>query len=373
VNVYYKKLNYVLTQKERIELLHSINDDLELMNENHLLEKMADYILFSPDAKRITKKTKYNFYSEKQFKKRLDKELLIENININNSRNNSEVDDENGFDEIIDFLIRKGQNHKKQIKQKIFPKDFYDNEIGEYLCAYQKTIIDYQEKLKILKNYNFSKNKNELKDLLIQYGLNIKNFSGSNIKTYIQLQKCIGKHIKFMRDDMLQLKDKIKGTIYFKDVLPDDGKVNYDMFNFTNQKHIMALLKYPNVPLTHEVGALVWDLNNLIKECKFNEDDLEILKLYRYDDLTLEDIAKKVGNTHKKYVLEKLQKIANRIIKKYCEHYQDWLYLNYLRGNYKKCSKCSEIKLIQYFRKNNNTKDKLSSWCKKCENLSKNT
>ena len=56
--------------------------------------------------------------------------------------------------------------------------------------------------------------------------------------------------------------------------------------------------------------------------------------------------------------------IINMIIKQYEEDYEDWYYLNIRKGNYKKCNRCGEIKLVSRFDKNG--KKGLLSICKKC-------
>ena len=54
------------------------------------------------------------------------------------------------------------------------------------------------------------------------------------------------------------------------------------------------------------------------------------------------------------------------IIKQYEEDYEDWYYLNIRKGQYKKCSRCGEIKLISQFNKEPKGKDGYKKHCKKC-------
>ena len=58
-------------------------------------------------------------------------------------------------------------------------------------------------------------------------------------------------------------------------------------------------------------------------------------------------------------------------MKKYEEVYSDWYYLNVVKGKYKKCKKCNEIKLIQQFDIKNNTKDGYNDVCKNCRRNNK--
>ena len=48
----------------------------------------------------------------------------------------------------------------------------------------------------------------------------------------------------------------------------------------------------------------------------------------------------------------------------------NWYFLNEMKGKYKKCSRCGEIKLAhnKYFSKNKTSRDGFYSICKKCRN-----
>ena len=89
----------------------------------------------------------------------------------------------------------------------------------------------------------------------------------------------------------------------------------------------------------------------------------EILELWRRDK-TQQYIADTL-NCSRSVVVAQLDKIVKKIISTYEREYAEkHYYLNVVKGKYKKCSRCGEIKLIQYFDKNG--KNRYRSNCKKC-------
>jgi hypothetical protein len=328
-----------------------LSQDIEVFKE---LEKMANYILFCPGAERITKKTKYNFYTDDKFKEKLRKDIHLDGIissvnnNIDDSGNNTDIDALNG-DEVIAYLIRKGENYKKQIKQKIFKKDFKDKEL--------KCLIDYQNSIDSMREKLGSLRKN-----------------GENI----WLQKKLVSNMGSSKDDELMCKDKIKRTIYFKQVLPDEGFIDYDMFDFFDKEQVKALLRCTPRDFTADLGILIYDMEQLVQNCGLTIVERNILDIYRqstYDDenTTLEGMANKLG-VKQQYISAVLNNICNKIISKFEEVYEDWYYLNKVKGKYKKCSSCGKIKLAneRYFRKRSDNKgDGYYNQCRICEKANK--
>ena len=80
---------------------------------------------------------------------------------------------------------------------------------------------------------------------------------------------------------------------------------------------------------------------------------------------TQEEIAD-ILDVKQQVISNHINKIVNKIIKQYEEIYSNWYYLNIVKGKYKKCKKCGEIKLIQYFDTKKNTKDGYNDYCKQC-------
>jgi hypothetical protein len=92
------------------------------------------------------------------------------------------------------------------------------------------------------------------------------------------------------------------------------------------------------------------------------------LFLWRDEDSTQQTIADDTGVTQQS-ISEILSLIARKVVKQYELIYEDWLYLNYLRGTYKTCSKCGEVKLVSKYSKDSTRKDGLDHKCKNCRIL----
>ncbi len=371
-----QQLDYNLPQKQRIELvkkllypdgkLHPLLEEYwskyynphltsdSLLSEHDriskMLEKVADYILFSPDGERITKKTKYNFYTSKQLKANMKKEISLEKMveEAEDETNKFNVDPKI-YDAVIPFIVGVDNDYKKYkkvIKQYITKKDLRDPEL-QCVRDYQELILLVRKLLKWLKKHN--------KDVAMQRRLRFI--------------------LRELKADQVLAKDMIKGTIYFKRLSPESTVIDYDQFDFFDEQHVMALLKCPPVEnLMTDLGCLVYDLNRLLEKCELNKLDWDVLTLYRQEDITTIDIAEKLG-IKQPFVIATLKKICNRVIDAYEEQMEDWYYLNVVKGKYKKCSKCGEIKIAneRNFSPDARNKDGLQSTCKKCDALRKKT
>ena len=97
---------------------------------------------------------------------------------------------------------------------------------------------------------------------------------------------------------------------------------------------------------------------------------------YKIDGLQNIDIQEKIqeefGIKHSVEYISSLwrNKIPKLIASEAEDRLLDWYFLNEMKGKYKKCSRCGEIKLAhnKYFSKNKTSKDGFYSICKKCRN-----
>lgn len=299
------------------------------------LEKMADYILYAPDGERINKTTEYNFYTEEKFKERLNKDMNLEGV-LSDSRDNAER---------IDFLIRKGDNYKLEAKQKFQKGDLKDKDLKDVIVSYY-----------------------ELREKLSKLMSDIK--SGKNIKKYkLKEIYMIGNQIKSLGKDLVDIKDQLKGTIYFKQPLIDSTEIDYNQFDFFNKDMIRELLRIsPRYDLQDDLACLTNDIQYLISKCNFSDVELDIIDMMK-SNYDVSEIARELDCKYQT-VQSIINKIIKKIINKYEDIYEDWYYLNIVKGKYKRCSKCGEIKIAneRHFSPDKRNKDGLHSLCRRCRN-----
>lgn len=295
------------------------------------LESVANYIIYTPGAERIDKKTQYNFYTTGNLQRKINREQSYDAITDKN--NEDKYDSEKlSTGDVIDFLVDKSINYKKKIEYKVEPEDL--------------------EKYPVLQEYQDSIN-------------NIKYRLDSNIdmrKSYLR------SHMGRLKDDQRLYKKILEGTFQAKDPLPDTMEIDYDQFDFFDKEHVLALLKFAPKKLNTDLGILIYDLDQLLNNIYLSPTEKKILDLYRAEDSVTIDIAKELKRSHQ-FVLSSLNRICDKVVNKYEEVYEDWYYLNKVKGKYKTCSCCGIPKLAneRYFSPDKRNKDGLQGICKKCD------
>ena len=339
------------------------------------MQRFANYILYAPDAEKIDKKVIYNFYTEEQFKKELNKEKKFSEFNNKNEEDDNTV-------EIIDFLIRKRPNFKKEKTIKDLPKGWKDDPELSDVKYYDMAINILKEKIEefkeILKN-NKELEENEIKNL----NAKIAKYQSAN---------------KLLYNDRIDLYNIIKKPIYLKQIMAESTVIDWTLFDFTDPSQVKVLLSIPDNSIYDDYrDSLILDLNRYIKSAKLTEEQLIIIEMIRRS-CKLDNIAD-ILNISTTTVFNRINNIIDKIIYEYQidnENTQCWFYI---KGEYKncdccgkpmlisnfrqnemcepcyeesliakkKCTKCGELKLFEEYGNDIRNKDGLKSSCKKCD------
>ena len=202
-----------------------------------------------------------------------------------------------------------------------------------------------------------------------------------------------------MRKDQYVLKSTFKAPIYClnatksfnhialeeKISVNEDGSLKIEgNFSLLNPDHVSAVLcNYSRIKqdcwgqFSKDAYYMIQDLENLVD--KTLEKDFPLyydLLIYKIDGKTNEEIQslleRDYGVRHSVEYISSLWR--NKIPKMIAEQARkDWLIWHYTfeeKGQWKKCSRCGQIKLAHnmFFSKNNTSKDGFYSICKDCRN-----
>lgn len=205
---------------------------------------------------------------------------------------------------------------------------------------------------------NLNNKRKELKEQLNNPNVKDKD-------TLIKQIKIICRQLGEMKKDINTVLNELVRPIIWKQPLKDEGEADYDCFDFFDKKQVKELLKVKRGnDFQDDLSCIVYDLEKLIDKCEFNDNQEKILEMVR-DGIEQERIGEMLGTT-KQNISYAINIIINKIIKEYEKEYSNWYYLNKVKGTYKKCNRCGEIKLIQEFDILSTTKDGYNNTCKDC-------
>lgn len=314
------------------------NSDTDLYSTSNIckaLEGMGTYIL-QPD-KEFRKKEKLKIYnSEAEFQQALirEKKYIKENGEVNNEEGKP-------------FIVLKPQ---KNIK--LAPRVSYS----------QKYINEHQE----MKDYQDFEN--HLKEVQVNEEMqnNINKKLNSNKSKGWYKYKC-DYMISSIRDDMMHVMASYNPLFIPKKLLKDNGSPNWDYFDPLDKEHMKELLRLYRDKEVYDfqenINCIIFDLQKVLEQVEFTPQQFKVLKMWM-NGMEIKEIAKKMKRG-RRTVDNILDRAINNIIQIYEEQLEDWYTLNIVKGKYKQCNRCGEIKLESKFNKNG---DKgLKSICKKCQ------
>ena len=319
-------------------------------NISKALEIIESYILCTDEEKELRNKDKikYKIYNSKELFDRFKQEerLIYKLSSVNSDRSNNydkgdyrkDRENENVF-EI--FQLPKGYKKAKDILIK-------KSDIEKYpiLKDYQNSIDYLKNKLEELSKIDENEFENE-----------------ESLKEFRQYKNMIRRNLKSLKIDMLDIKKMILKPIDWKSPLKDSGSVDYDELDMFDKNTVKELLRvHKQLDLQDDLSCILVDLDNLIEKIDFTYEQVKLLEGWR-NGVNLDIIGKEL-NVNKGALEKRLDTIINMIIKQYEEDYENWYYLNIRKGQYKRCSRCGEVKLISCFSKNGN---RLRGNCKRCK------
>jgi len=202
-----------------------------------------------------------------------------------------------------------------------------------------------------------------------------------------------------MRKDQYVLKNTFKAPIYClnatksfnhialeeKISVNEDGSLKIEgNFSLLNPDYVSAVLcNYSRIKqdcwgqFSSDAYYMIQDLENLVDETLEKDFPLYYdLLIYKIDGKTNEEIQSLLERDYGvKHSVEYISSLwRNKIPKMIAEQARkDWLIWHYTfeeKGQWKKCSRCGQIKLAHnmFFSKNNTSKDGFYSICKDCRN-----
>ncbi len=346
-----KKLDYTLqTPEQRSEFVRNFVAEAQGQLSNKYLEILSDYIIFAMDKE-----------------ERKKKEILTDNRMITVNKRETSFQElvskfENGEDGLYN-LITNDKNVLLTPKLQITQQDLDEIEPLRDLKAAIENIREQEKKATGKKKYLLKKQIIEMcqNQYLIKSEFKPPVYSSNTIKSFV------------------------KADFTENIIINEDGEPESDgLISFFNPKHLSALLCNYSLLKEESWGNFVndayymmEDLDNLVEATLRDKYPLYYkLLIYKIDgrqNVEIQDLLEaEFGIRHSVEYISSLwrNKIPKLLAEQEKKDYLIWYYTEVERGNWKKCSRCGEIKLAnnKFFSKNKTSKDGFYSICKDCRN-----
>ena len=287
------------------------------------------------------------YTSKEEFEKQLKEERKLYLLAMKNGADSVNLSDVN--EEFIMLMIPK--NYKKVKTYDLSNIDKIDKKYGEEYPVIHEYCI----------SYNVLNNKRKELSLLL------KNPQIENKKEIFKQIKIISKQLGKIKEDINICLLELIRPIVWKQPLKDEGCPDWNEFDELDNSQIKALLQLYKESEVYDfqddLGCMFQDLENVLRKIKLTDKQREVLELWK-SGMTIKNIAKEL-NKKPQAINQMLDTVVNKIVQVYEEQLEDWYYLNICKGEYKKCNKCGEIKLINKFNKNG--KGGVRNMCKICQ------
>lgn len=166
-----------------------------------------------------------------------------------------------------------------------------------------------------------------------------------------------------VRDDLNNCKALLEKPIVFKSPLTPSPSSMFEDYDIPTKKEIKHMLQitYDTIDDIDKVCTLI-DFNNIVDKCKFTMIQKKTMMYYRVG-LSFVQIAK-IMKQNEAQTKATINSVCRIIENKYWEEYEERYRTFVVKGTWKKCSKCGEVKLVQHFHKKG--KEGFNSQCKIC-------
>ena len=347
------KLDYSLdSPEERNQLVQQIIDESEEEIKPAYLEVLADYLILC---------------MEKQEKK--ERSILTDNrlVTINKRETSFEglvSQFENGEDGIYNIMTE-DKNQLFQPKVSITKQDLEDI---PFLKQLRESIEFWENKLKTATGKDVFKIKKTLIDLRKDQYI-IKNAYKRPI-TFTQAVRSSHNFIPLEGELTLTPDNRVSGKGI---VLTDPAVCSAILCNYSRLKQD----SWGN--FESDTWYLIYDFETVCDLALERHPLYMRLVEYKIDGMQNIDIQEALqqefGIKHSLEYISSLwrNKIPKLIASAAEDQYLDWYFLKEEKGQYKRCSRCGQIKLAnnKYFSINNTSKDKFYSVCKECRSTKK--
>lgn len=345
-----------------------------------VLRKMADYVLFSKDAKELEKRdnVQYRIFKDANLFKKINREVSIDGMFDGAVESGGDVT----IDDVIDILVKES-NMVKEKGTKVMESDFKDEEIGSILGAYQSFINRLRARLKQNKEHielieNIETFNEETCEMLKEAGLDLHNFAEAReLKANLAREnKYLIRNIGSAREDMVDVKRQLKKPIEFKSPLSGHAEPCYDGMDFGDAKHIAEVITLPDretYNLQDDYEIIQYEVKELMKRINLTEIESRLIELLK-DGWSQRETAiiinrefgfdEEDGYTQQKVSETILRKIAPRLAEAYRSHEKELRVANgELTIQTKVCKKCNEEKSVEEFHREGSG---YKSVCKSC-------
>lgn len=330
----------------------------------HDLEKLADYLLFA-DNKEQRKKPK---------EEQISTGIITRSQNERNQKRESLTDDLSMYENNLKYNVKpsfysEDKRHKKKM-------DIEEENPKKRKLKMKRTDTKSITK-EDLEKYPVIKETYELVDKIKQEISTGMDMFG-NILNEEQIRKKRWLNIE-LRKDAVAYKDAMQKHVNAKSVIKQGLNGKLDV-NFADQEVIEFLfLEYSQLKqycfddINSDLKHILMDFEKLVDSASLPEIIKEVFVL-KVDGLSHAEINKELehkfqiqfGKQHISTIIRNI--IPKRIIDTYLRNREDWFYLEIVKGKYKKCTRCHEIKLASdsYFSKDKKGSYGYKSICKKC-------